>query len=43
MLAGLLIGAVGGFMSFFRTAIDLGKKAEKQMKEKNDAGHEDKP
>jgi gas vesicle protein len=43
MLAGLLIGAVGGFMSFLRTAIDLGKKAEKQMREKNGAKHEEQP
>jgi hypothetical protein len=30
-------------MSFLRTAIDLGKKAEKQMKEKNGAKHEERP
>jgi F0F1-type ATP synthase assembly protein I len=30
MIGGLLLGTVGGFVQFFRTAISLGKKEDKK-------------
>jgi F0F1-type ATP synthase assembly protein I len=40
MVIGLLIGTVGGFMSFFRSVVAMGKKEEK-LKHTADAGSED--
>ena len=34
MILGLAVGAVGGFTSFFRTVIALGKKEEKEAEER---------
>jgi ATP synthase protein I len=40
MLAGLLLGAAGGFVNFFRTVIRLGKQEDKAQREKKDGTHE---
>lgn len=40
MIAGLALGVAGGFISFFRTAIALGKKEDRDAAEKR-AKHED--
>jgi ATP synthase protein I len=40
MIVGLAIGVTGGFVSFFRTAIALGKKEDQEAAEKR-AKHED--
>jgi F0F1-type ATP synthase assembly protein I len=32
MIAGLAIGITGGFISFFRTVLALGKKEDREMK-----------
>lgn len=40
MIIGLAIGVTGGFISFFRTAIDLGKKEDQEAAEKREK-HED--
>jgi hypothetical protein len=40
MIAGLALGVTGGFISFFRTAIALGKKEDQEAAEKR-AKHED--
>jgi ATP synthase protein I len=40
MIAGLALGVIGGFVNFFRTVIDLGKKEDQEAAEKR-AKHED--
>jgi ATP synthase protein I len=40
MLAGLLLGAVGGFVNFFRTVIALGKREDKEQRDEKDGTHE---
>jgi ATP synthase protein I len=45
MIAGLVLGMVGGFVNFFRTAVSLGKKedleAEKEKREHQERKRED--
>jgi F0F1-type ATP synthase assembly protein I len=40
MIAGLALGVTGGFISFFRTAIALGKREDQEAAEKR-TKHED--
>ena len=37
LIASLLIGITGGFIKFFRTAIDLGRKADEESRRQKDA------
>ena len=41
MIVGLLLGAVGGFLSFFRTVTAIGKKEEESKKLKKGSYRED--
>jgi F0F1-type ATP synthase assembly protein I len=34
MIGGLVIGIVGGFINFFRTAASMGKKADQEAEER---------
>ena len=38
MLTGLALGIVGGFLQFFRTALALGKKEDREAEEKRKHG-----
>jgi len=42
-VAGLVIGVAGGFIKFFKTALELGRRADEEARKQNseDAGNED--
>ena len=39
MLAGLLVGTVGGFVNFFRSVVALGKREDKAQREEKSHEH----